>query len=198
MIAGVMRRKARSLVVRMCGRMASTARILKFRLLYPAARIPWSVAIGSQAIVRATDGGSIVIGAGTEIGPCVQLVAQGGALRIGAGGFIGQGCVIVSHAAVAIGDDALIAEYVTIRDQDHRFPAGGKIRESGFSCAPVSIGADVWIGTKASVLKGASIGDGAVVGAHSLVKGAVAAGAVVAGVPARQTASRPGAERGDD
>jgi hypothetical protein len=47
------------------------------------------------------------------------------------------------------------------------------------------IGDRVWIGCGATVLSGVSIGDGAVVGAASVVTADVPAGVVVAGTPAR-------------
>jgi acetyltransferase-like isoleucine patch superfamily enzyme len=43
----------------------------------------------------------------------------------------------------------------------------------------------VWIGRGVTVLPGVHIGDGAVIGANSVVNRDVAAGAVVGGVPAR-------------
>ena len=53
------------------------------------------------------------------------------------------------------------------------------------SAAPVVIGDRVWVGTRAVILKGVSIGDGAVVAAGAVVTSDVPAGAVVGGVPAR-------------
>lgn len=50
---------------------------------------------------------------------------------------------------------------------------------------PVVIGRDVVIGANCTILPGVVIGDGAVVGAHSLVNLDVAPGARVGGVPAR-------------
>lgn len=47
------------------------------------------------------------------------------------------------------------------------------------------IGSDVWIGCNATILRGCKIGDGAIVGANSLVKQDVPPYAIVAGVPAR-------------
>jgi serine acetyltransferase len=43
----------------------------------------------------------------------------------------------------------------------------------------------VWIGTKATVLRGTTIGNGSVLGAHSLVRGEVPPFSVMGGVPAR-------------
>jgi acetyltransferase-like isoleucine patch superfamily enzyme len=49
---------------------------------------------------------------------------------------------------------------------------------------PVDIGRNVWIGAHAVILPGIRIGDGAIIGAGAVVNRDVAAGDVVAGVPA--------------
>jgi acetyltransferase-like isoleucine patch superfamily enzyme len=54
----------------------------------------------------------------------------------------------------------------------------------------VVIGNDVWIGSAAVILSGVTIGDGAVVGCHSMVTKDVAPYSIVAGSPARQVATR--------
>ena len=164
-------RRLRSAVLKSARYSARALRVAKIKLLCDGVSIPWSASIGKDVLLQATDGGKIVIGARTSISAGSQLVAQGGTLSIGADSFIGAGCVLTCKLGIDIGDDALIAEYVTIRDQNHRFPMGTRSREAGFDCAPVSIGTDVWIAAKSSVLKGARIGSGAVVGAHSLVLG---------------------------
>lgn len=51
--------------------------------------------------------------------------------------------------------------------------------------APVTIGEHVWIGSRSIVMKGVTIGDGAIVAAGSVVTKDVPAGALVAGVPAQ-------------
>ena len=51
--------------------------------------------------------------------------------------------------------------------------------------APVSIGNHVWIGAEAIILKGVTIGDGAVIGAGSVVTRDVESCAIVVGNPAR-------------
>ncbi len=51
--------------------------------------------------------------------------------------------------------------------------------------APVEIGDNVFVGMGARILKGARIGDDAVIGAGSVVTGEIPAGVVAAGNPAR-------------
>ncbi|MDO8774507.1 MAG: acyltransferase [Burkholderiaceae bacterium] len=131
-----------------------------------------------------TDGGSISIGKGSCLSESVQIVAQGGHVIIGDNVFIGIGCLIVSKNRIIMGNDTLIAEYVVIRDQDHKVDSR-PIRISGFHTSPIHIGEDVWIGCKASVLRGAHIGDRCVIGAHALVKSHIADGLLAVGVPAR-------------
>ena len=61
---------------------------------------------------------------------------------------------------------------------------------------PVEIGSDVWLGAGAVVLPGVTIGDGAVVGANSVVTTDVAPYTVVAGAPARFLRNRDNVEKG--
>ena len=132
----------------------------------------------------ATDGGSISIGKGSFLSEYVQIVAQGGHVVIGNNVFIGIGCMIISKSSIFIGNDALVAEYVVIRDQDH-LTDSRPIRSAGFKTAPIYIGSDVWIGCKATVLRGAHVGDRCVIGAHALVKSRIPDDMLAVGVPAR-------------
>lgn len=106
-------------------------------------------------------------------------------IRIGAGAFLNFNCVVLDVVAVAIGDDTQIGPAVQILTADHpREPAQ---RRTGLELGrPVIIGRNVWIGAAALILPGVTIGDDAIVGAGAVVTRAVAAGATVAGNPARR------------
>ena len=80
---------------------------------------------------------------------------------------------------VTIGADCAVSWDVMISDTDNHVLDGER------GCAPVTIGDRVWIGARATVLKGVTIGDGAVVAAGALVTRDVPAGALVGGVPAK-------------
>lgn len=101
------------------------------------------------------------------------------------GGYIGKGATITSR--VEIGKFTMLATGVSIVGGDHLYECVGvPIVFSGRPPMPKTIiGDDVWIGHRAIIVAGVTIGDGAIIGAGSVVTRSVAAGAIVAGVPAR-------------
>jgi acetyltransferase-like isoleucine patch superfamily enzyme len=152
---------------------------------YPGLLIGHDVVVGKGTRIRVLNGATLEIGARTVIEPHCLIVSEG-TLTIGPDGFIGTGSTIVACGTIAIGSDALIAGNVTIRDQDHRTAAPDTpYRLQGFVMRPVTIGSNVWLGTNAVVLKGVTIGDGAVVAAAAVVSRDVAGRSIVAGIPAR-------------
>lgn len=179
----ILLRKMRSLLVRCYKRCLSVVRVFKFRFM-GGIEIPWDAEIGAGVFMQATDGGRIVIGRNTSIASGAHIVAGGGQITLGQSCFVGVGSMVIAKNCVFIGDDVLMAEYVVIRDQDHAV-CTRPIRSAGFVTAPIHIGCDVWIGSKATVLRGVTVGNGAVIGAHALVRNDVPAYALAVGVPAR-------------
>jgi acetyltransferase-like isoleucine patch superfamily enzyme len=107
-------------------------------------------------------------------------------LTIGDGTFINEGSELHVGLRVTIGARCAIAGQVIIRDRDsHRLGSAGDDAPLVESLRPVSIGDHVWIGSRAIVLKGVSIGEGAVIAAGAVVTADVPSKSLVAGNPAR-------------
>jgi acetyltransferase-like isoleucine patch superfamily enzyme len=164
--------------------LSSTLRCYARAVGDPMVSIARGCTFESDVLLKATDGGVIRIGKGVTISDHVKIVTQGARVVIGDGVFIGSGALIVAREGIEIGNDSLVAEYVVIRDQDHRTDSR-PIRDAGYRVMPIRIGCDVWIGSKASILRGASVGDRSVIGAHALVKSHIPDDMLAAGVPAR-------------
>lgn len=109
-----------------------------------------------------------------------------GRLRIGDDVFINRGGYLAVKDSVTIGDHCMFGEYVSIHDENHGL-AGTTLplRERGYVTAPVSIGNNVWVGAKATILAGITIGDNSVIGANAVVTHDIPANCVAVGVPAR-------------
>jgi acetyltransferase-like isoleucine patch superfamily enzyme len=167
-------------------RFGGRLRLLRWQLRYGGIRAGRGVRVGRGVTMIAARGGSIVIGDEAVLERGVHLAAEVGRLEIGAHAYVGRGTVIVAIERVAIGADALIADYVTIRDQNHGTArADIPYRRQELTSRPVAVGRNVWIGAGAAVLPGAEIGDGCVVGANAVVTGSLPAGSVCVGAPAR-------------
>lgn len=107
---------------------------------------------------------------------------------------IGQGCAfgdfihITSINRINIGNNVLTGRWVTITDNGHGMTDEATLKippteRTLYSKGSVIIGNNVWIGDKATILPGVTIGDGAVIAANSVVTKDVAPYTVVAGNP---------------
>lgn len=124
-----------------------------------------------------------VVGAGTSIGPFVEIQA---------GSSIGARCVIASMsficAGVTIGDDVTIGHGVMFTNdlRPRSVTAAGELMQGGdWTLTPTRVEAGAWIGSNATIVCGVTIGRGAIVHCGSVVTRDVAAHAVVEGVRAR-------------
>jgi len=160
------------------------ARARYWRLLHPGVRIGRTVRIGSGCRLFLDPGARLVLGARCHVDDATTIaVYEHGCIELGPGSFVGHHCTIAARAAVEIGAGTYLAELVSVRDHDH--VVGAPPGSGEMTVDPVVIGANVWIGAKATVLRGARIGDGAVIGANAVVRGELPPYSVCAGVPAR-------------
>lgn len=133
----------------------------------------------------------LVLGDYCRIGKNVLFETEGnGEIVVGSNVRINSGTVISARTRITIGNDALIGEYVSIRDSNHGTGIGLPMRLQPHKGASINIGQDVWIGRGCCVLSGVAIGDGAVIGANSVVVKNIEGLAVYAGVPVRKISSR--------
>jgi acetyltransferase-like isoleucine patch superfamily enzyme len=124
-------------------------------------------------------------------------VAPGSAIEIGDGSGI-SGASIVARCAITIGKRVFIGAGACIWDSDFH-PLDADLRREhptrDARSAPVRIEDEVFIGARALILKGVTVGRRAVVGAAAVVTKDVNPGDIVAGNPARvvgRVPSRPG------
>ena len=112
-------------------------------------------------------------------------IAPGRGLNIGDDVDLALDVVITTAGGVKIGDRTLVGYRAQIISANHSIPPGrGHIFGAGHDFAAVTIGDDVWIGANAIVLPGVDVGEGAVIGAGSVVTKSIPPFAVAAGVPA--------------
>lgn len=108
------------------------------------------------------------------------LVTGWGRVRMGDRVFINSGTVLFSIVEVNIGDDVALANEVYLMDSDSHGIEGRPVKE-----APVTIGRGSWIGARALILPGVTIGSRCLVAAGSVVARDVPDDTLVAGNPAR-------------
>lgn len=107
--------------------------------------------------------------------------------RIRIGDDVGlSGCSIVSCKSITIGNNVLIGSGAIVADSDFHpiDPDARRLGGPGKS-APIVIEADVFVGARAIILKGVTIGRGSVVGAGAVVTRSVPEFSVVVGNPAK-------------
>lgn len=118
--------------------------------------------------------------------PCVlRTLAPGAELVLEEGAGL-SAAVVCAGRSVRIGAGTIAGAGAMIFDNDfHRLdPVEGWLNEHVANAAPVRIGRQVFIGARAIVLKGVTIGDRAIVGAGAVVTNDVPEGHLATGNPA--------------
>jgi acetyltransferase-like isoleucine patch superfamily enzyme len=150
------------------------------------------VFLGKNVELYARKGfGRMVIGRWVHLGNGNAIRCHEGNLRIGDKCVFGKDNTVNCYLDIEFGEAALAADWVYICDFDHVFDdVTVPIKDQGIVKSPVRIGRDVWIGEKASVLRGVRIGEGSVVAAHCLVNKDLPPYSIAVGVPARVVKNR--------
>jgi acetyltransferase-like isoleucine patch superfamily enzyme len=154
------------------------------RLAAEVSDMDYSVQCDGQVHVSGTS--NIKLGKRCRLGMDVELrTVEGGRIQIGADTRLNRGCTLTSYAQISIDDYTIIGEFVSIRDANHGLQRGKPMRYQPHTSGKIQIGRDVWIGRGSCILSGVTIGEGAVIGANSVVTKDVPDFGIAAGVPAR-------------
>ncbi len=144
------------------------------------------------------EGGTVIIGDDCLISGYFALETPGSRLTIGNNVFIGDGTIIDSACQIDIQDDVLIS-YQTIIQDSNNHSVRYSLRKNDnrdwknkryhnwdvTDKEPVKILKGAWIGARAIILKGVTVGEGAIIGAGSVVTTNVPSWTIVAGNPAK-------------
>ena len=127
--------------------------------------------------------------AGIRIGAQVTGLRQCGfqtkQVSIGDGCFVNAGCWFEGAGRVDIGRDVFLGPQVMILTSVHEIDAGGQVDRMPAS-SPVRIGDRCWLGARAMIMPGVTVGEGTIIGAGAVVTKDCEPGAVYVGVPARR------------
>lgn len=135
-------------------------------------------------------GSRIVVEDGAVIDSFVKIKPAGGSgdVIVGSGSVINSGCVLYTGNGIRLGANVLIAANCTLAPTNHEYRDPDRpIREQGFmeSRGGIVVEDDVWIGANCVLLDGASLGKGCIVGAGSVVRGALEPYSINVGTPTR-------------
>lgn len=156
---------------------------------HPDVRFGKHVFIGDRVTLFSSDGtGTIHLGDRVQIYQGTSLeTGNDGELSIGADSSIHASCQLMAYkGSIRIGRGVAVAQGCAFYPYDHGIELGRTIRSQPLvSKEPIEVGDEAWLGTGVTVLAGVRIGEGAVVGAGSLVTHDVPPNAICGGVPAR-------------
>lgn len=135
----------------------------------------------------------MAVGEGVLVMPgawlAVERVAWHGSdpvLRIGDRVGIRANCTLSAAASIVIEDDVVLGGSVTVVDSDHTWRDGHpNVLYNPVDAEPVRIGRGTWVGDHASILRGSQVGELCIIGANSVVRGAIPDRSVAVGIPAK-------------
>ena len=179
--------------------MKKLLKTIYFKLLCGNSFVRKGVHFGSGSYIREhaqiSGGENIFLGSHTRIGPYSRLqcfMSISGEkfdphMKIGNNVMIGRNVTISCCNEVIIGDNCLITGYCFFCDSNHGMDAFSEKRYEAQTMdrKTVKLGQNVFVGEKAIILPGVTIGDNAIIGAGSVVTKSIPANSMAVGNPAK-------------
>ncbi len=103
-------------------------------------------------------------------------------IKIGKNVFINSCCNFQDQGGITIGDNSLIGHQVVLATLNHDLNPS---KRANMQAKPITIGKNVWIGSRSVILQGVSIGDNCVVAAGAVVTKSFGDNLIIGGVPAK-------------
>jgi acetyltransferase-like isoleucine patch superfamily enzyme len=114
-------------------------------------------------------------------------------IKVGNNVYVGPRAIVSATEGLSIGDGVIVGPELMVMGGDHNFKRVGyrlnQVSEGGIN-KPVAIENDVWIGGRVVILKGVTIGEGAIIGAGSVLTKDIPPYCIFAGNPAKKIGVR--------
>ena len=150
------------------------------------------VKLGDYVELSALGSGKLEIGDHVSIGSFSRLIIStsynqiGKYISIGKNVGMGEFAYLGGGGGLSIGDGCIIGQYFSCHPENHLFNDLNKeIRLQGVSRKGITVGKNCWIGSKVTILDGATIGNNCVIAAGAVVNKDFPDNVVIGGVPAR-------------
>jgi len=164
-------------------------------------RCPNRIEIGENVIVddgvvldaRGAGEEGLVIASGVFLGRDTVLSCKAAPISVGENTNLGAGCLVQAESPVRIGRDVLFASYCyLVGGGNHGFDRTDLpiIQQPSVKKGGIAIGDGSWLGARVTVLDGANVGEGCVLGAGAVVTKPLDAWSVAVGVPAKALRNR--------
>lgn len=146
-----------------------------------------SVVIREFVELRATRASQLMLGQNVKLDRLVRIIATNNkVISIGSRCRIGLGSVLNGGGSIFVGEKTLISGYVYLQTSMHEHRKESDIIDSGYSYGDISIGDGAWLGAHTVIFPNVNLGDRVVVGSNAVVNQSFKAASLVGGIPAKE------------